>query len=195
MVAASMYRALILTLVLLPVGACASAQARAPVEPVALEVPPVPPRVIDTVPLPEPTAIPLVEELPASAPPATPPRARTPATRERGEPKPEAKPEPPDPDPVVQGPPPQPVPPLRTGSNGPEAERQILDILARANQLLDGVDRGVLSEDGKANYDSAKDSIQRAREAIRGSNWVLASRMAERAENIAKRLGGREILE
>lgn len=187
-----MYRALILTLLLLPAGACASTQARAPMEPVALDVPPVPPRAIDTVLLPEPTTIPLVEELPASTPAATPPRAR-PAARERGESKPEAKPDPPaDPDPVVQ-PSPAPVPPLRTGSsaNGPEAERQIKEILSRANLLLDGVDRNVLNEDGRANYDSAKDSIVRALDAMRGYNWVLARSIAERAENIAKRLGGR----
>jgi hypothetical protein len=189
-----MHRALILTLLLLPVGACASTQARAPVEAVALDVPPVPPRIIATVPLPEPPAIPLVEELPASAPAVTPPRARPTPPRERGEPKPEVKPElQAEPDPVVPVPPPAPVPPLRTSSfaNGPEADRLIKEILTRANQLLDGVDRNVLSDDGKANYDSAKDSIRRAQEALKGSNWVLARGMAESAENIAKRLGGR----
>jgi hypothetical protein len=76
---------------------------------------------------------------------------------------------------------------LRTGSSaGPEADRQIKEILARANQLLDVVDRNVLSDDGKANYDSAKDSIRRAHEALKGSNWVLARGMAESAENIAR---------
>ena len=188
-----MHRALILTLLLLPVGACASTQARAPVESVPLDVPPVPPRVIATVPLPEPPAIPLVEELPPPTPAAAPPRARPAPPRDRGEPKPEVKPElPSEPDPVVQGPQPAPVPPLRTGSSvGPEADRQIKEILARANQLLDVVDRNVLSDDGKANYDSAKDSIRRAHEALKGSNWVLARGMAESAENIARRLGGR----
>ena len=188
-----MHRALILTLLLLPAGGCASTQARAPVEPVTLDVPPVPPRVIDTVPLPEPPAIPLVEELPESVPVVTPPRTRPSPPRERGEPQPEVKPElQADPDPVVPVPPPAPVPPLRTGSSaGPEADRQIKEILARAGQLLDGVDRNVLNDDGKANYDSAKDSIRRAQEALKGSNWVLARGMAESAENIAKRLGGR----
>jgi hypothetical protein len=185
-----MYRALILSAVLLPAAACAAAQAKAPVGPVALDMAPVPPRVIDPAPLPEPAMIPLIEELPL--PPATPaPPKPRPQPRERVEAKPEAKPEPAEPDPVI--PPPALVPPLRTGTsaNGPEADRQIKEILGRANRLLEGVDRNSLSEDGKANFDSAKDSINRAEEALRASNWVLARSVADRAENIAKRLGGR----
>jgi hypothetical protein len=184
-------RALLLSVLLLPAAACASAQAKPALDPVALEVPPAPPRVIDAVPLPPPTTITPVEELPASAPAPAPAKPRA-QPRDRVEAKPEAKPEvPAEPDPGT--PPPAPVPPLRTGTsaNGPEADKQIREIIGRANRLLEGVDRNALSDDGKANYDQAKDSVNRAEAALRVSNFVLARQVAERAENIAKRLTGR----
>jgi uncharacterized protein (DUF885 family) len=82
------------------------------------------------------------------------------------------------------------VPPLRTGASatGAEAERQVKEIIARARHILDNVDTRGLSEDRVANYESAKDSLTRAEEAIKASNWVLARQVAERAENIAKLL-------
>jgi hypothetical protein len=188
-----MHRALLLTVLLLPAAGCASAQAKPATEPAALEVPPVPPRLIDSVPLPPPTSTAPVEQLPASTPPPVTQKPRPPA-RDRTEAKPDAKPDvPAEPDPASAPPPPAPVPPLRTGAsaNGPEADRQIREIINRANRLLEGVARTSLSEDRKANYDSAKDSIDRAEEALRASNFVLARSAAERAENIAKRLTGR----
>jgi hypothetical protein len=188
-----MYRALILAAFLLPAAACASAQAKAPVEPAPLDVPQVPPRVIDATPLPEPTDIPPVEELPSTAANPAPPRPR-PAPRAPAEtPKPETKPETaPDTD-ASSAPPPTPVPPLRPGTsaNGPEAERQIREILVRAKSLLEGVDRNSLSDERKANYDSARDSIKNAEDFLKASNWVLARSVAERAEKIAKLLSGR----
>ena len=188
-----MYRALIVLALLLPVGACASAQAKAPLESVSLEVPPVPPRVIDPPPI-EPPAIPLVEDLAApTASSPTPPKPR-PQARDlsRTEPKAEVKPETPDPEPV---PPPPPVGPLRTGTsaNGPEAERQIRETLGRAKRLLETVDLRGLSEDRKAAYDSAKDSMTRADEALKANNVVLARSLAERAENFAKLLISRQL--
>src|SRR4051812_9341291 len=134
-----MYRALILAALLAPAAACASAQAKAPAEPAPLDVPQAPPRVINAAPLPEPTDIPPVEELPPAAASPAPPKPK-PQPRDRTEaPKPEVKPET-APDESSSPPPPAPAPvaPLRTGAsgNGPEAERQIRDILARAKGLL-----------------------------------------------------------
>jgi outer membrane biosynthesis protein TonB len=187
-----MYRALLVVAVLLPVGACASAQAKAPVEPVALEVPPVPPRVIDPAPV-EPPPIPPVADLTVPTPAPTPAKPRPPVRdTTRTEPKTEAKPETPEPEPVSQ---PAPVAPLRTGTsaNGPEAERQIRDTLSRASKLLETVDPRGLSGDRKAAYDGAKDSITRADEALKASNVVLARSLAERAEKLAQLLTGRQI--
>ena len=183
-----MFRALLLFALLLPAGACASAHARAPVEPLSLEVPPAPPRVIDPAPV-EPPPIPLVEDLaaPAASSPTVPkPRPQN-RDANRPESKPEVKPETPEPEAV---PPPAPIAPLRTGTsaNGPEAERQIRDTLSRANKLLETVDVRGLSEDRKAAYDSVKDSISRAVEALKASNVVVARSLADRAENIARLL-------
>ncbi len=50
-----------------------------------------------------------------------------------------------------------------------------------------------LSDDRKATYESAKDSIARAEEALKTSNMVLARPLAERAETYAKLVSGRQI--
>jgi hypothetical protein len=189
-----MYRALLIVALLLPVGACASAQAKAPLESVPLDVPPAPPRVINPAPV-EPPPIPLVEDLPPPSPsPTVPARPRPPRDSSRTEPKGDSRPDTPEPEPAAQ-PAPTPVAPLRTNSAaaGPEAERQIRDTINRANRLLETVDARSLSDDRKATYDSAKDSILRAEEALKTSNMVLARSLAERAEAFAKLVSGRQI--
>ena len=188
-----MYRALLIVALLLPVGACASAQAKAPVESAPLEVPQVPPRVIDPAPV-EPPPIPLVEDVPPPTPSATTPaRPRPPRDANRTEPKTDARPDTPEPEPVAPAPPLQ--APLRTGAaaSGPEAERQVRDTINRANKLLETVDARGLGDDRKATYDSAKDSILRAEDALKASNMVLARSLAERAETFAKLVSGRQI--
>jgi hypothetical protein len=189
-----MYRALLIVALLLPVGACASAQAKAPLESEPLDVPPVPPRVIDPAPV-EPPPIPPVEDLPAPTPStATPTRPRPPRDPNRVEPKNDSRPDTPEPEPAPQPAPPLPAP-LRTGTaaTGPEAERQIRETLGRANRLLETVDVRGLSDDRKATYESAKDSLARAEEALKTSNMVLARQLADRAETYAKLVSGRQI--
>ena len=63
-----MYRTLLLAALTLPAAACASAQAKAPIEPVSLEVPAVPPRVVETVVIDPPPAPPPEEPIQAPAP-------------------------------------------------------------------------------------------------------------------------------
>ena len=187
-----MIRALPLLAMLVPLCACASAQARAPVESVALEVPPVPPRQIHPAPVDLPT-IPLVEDL-LMPPPSPAPAKPRPPVREttRTEPRAETKPEVVEPEPIPV-PPPPPVAPLRTvtAANGPETERQIREVLDRATRLLETVDLRGMSDDRRAAFESAKDSITRAQEALKAFNVVLARSLAERAENFAKLLVGR----
>jgi hypothetical protein len=191
-----MYRAIVVAALTLPAAACASAQARTPIEPVSLEVPVVPPRVVETVVI-APPPLPAVEE-PAQAP-APPPATRTrPPNRDanRGDARPDPKPEPePEPEPSVT-PVAPPVPPLRTGTpsaSTDETRRQIVDIVQRARGLLEGMDTRPMSADRLANYESAKDSILRAEAALKLSNLVLAKQLAEKAENIARQLSGREV--
>ncbi len=191
-----MYRAFVVAALTLPAAACASAQARTPIEPVSLDVPVVPPRVVETVVI-APPPLPPVEE-PAQTP-TPPPATRTrPANRDanRGEARPDPKPDPAEPEPEpVTTPVAPPVPPLRTGTQSAstdETKRQIMDIVQRARQMLDGVDTRTMSEDRLGNYESARDSLLRAEAALKVPNLVLARQHAVRAENIAKLLSGRE---
>jgi len=135
-----------------------------------------------------------VEDIPPPTPSATAPtRPRPPRDANRTEPKTDARPDTPEPEPVVPPPPLQ--APLRTGTaaSGPEAERQVRDTINRANKLLETVDARGLGDDRKATYDSAKDSILRAEDALKASNMVLARSLAERAETFAKLVSGRQI--
>ena len=188
-----MYRAIVVAVLTIPAAACASAQARTPIEPVSLDVPVVPPRLVETVVIDLPPAPPVEE--PAQAPaPAPTTRVRPPRDANRGETRPDPKPEPveePAATPVTP-----PVPPLRTGtpsSSTDEAKRQIMDIVQRARQLLDGMDTRGMSDDRLGNYESAKDSLLRAEAALKVPNLVLARQHAVRAESIAKLLSGREV--
>jgi len=187
-----MYRTLLLAALTLPAAACASAQAKPPIEPVSLEVPAVPPRVVETVVIDPPPAPPPEEPIQAPAP-ATAPKSR-PVNRDRPETRPDPKPEP-EPDPVTT-PVAPPVPPLRTGpeaTNPDEAKRQINEIIGHARQLLDGMDTRRLSDDRLGNYESAKDSLALAETALKASNLVMAKQHAVRADNIAKLLTGRQV--
>jgi hypothetical protein len=187
-----MPRAFLILAMLLPAAGCASAQAKAPVEPVALEVPAVPPRVIEPVTIAAPQPVPVDTTVaPAPAPAAPKPRPSASGNAQR----PESKPDTVKPDSSVEQdiPPPAPVPPLRTGgqSSGPEVARQIRESLARNRTLLGGFDARTWSEDRKAALESAKDSIDRAYEALQAGNVVLAKSLADRAETLAKLLLGR----
>jgi len=191
-----MYRALLIVVLTLPAAACASAQAKTPIEPVSLEVPTVPPRVVETVVIDPPPAPPVEEPVQAPAP-ATAPKTR-PAARDRAETRPEPKPEP-EPDPATQQPVAPPVPPLRTGTGtgtetaSTDEAKRIAEILQNARKLLDGVDTRGMSDDRLGNYESAKDSLLRAETALKASNLVLARQHATRAENIAKLLIARQV--
>jgi hypothetical protein len=192
-----MTRALLLACLVLPAAACASAQAKAPAGPVALEVPPVPPRTIAALPADEPPEIEPVQPLPAQQEPPPPPRPRpqprpsgnqsSQQTETKPEPAQEAAPSSQQPQTST------PVPPLRapgTG-DGPEAEREVEKIIARAEQLLQNIDYRYLSQERRVLYDSAKNFINQSQEAMKVSNLVLARSLAERAENTAKQLSGR----
>ena len=84
--------------------------------------------------------------------------------------------------------PPPPVAPLRTSTTptGPEATRQIREILDHAADARQG--RLALSDDRKANYNSAKAYMQQAEEALKKEELTQARALAERAVNIAKLL-------
>lgn len=181
-------RIIILLFVALGASACATTQAAAPVERPALEVPPVPPRVIEPAPAPLAPPEPVPELPPAPAAPKPRPAQRDTA-------KPEPKPETPPVEPQPAAPPAaQPaVPPLRT-ANSPdsaEATRQISDIRNRAKKLLEGTDYQKLSQEQQAQYDNAKRFIDEADEALKAKNFEFARGVAEKAERLARELQGR----
>ena len=192
-----MKRTLLLLALALQAAACAAARAQVPPEDhPALVVPPVPPRAIDPIPA-ESQPIEPVGELPPA--PASPPRPKPPA-REQNRPatsdsKPDPKPaETPAVDPATTQQPPAaaPVPPLRTAGtgDGPEMAKQVRDTLDRANRMLNNVDYQALKPDSRANYDNAKSFLKQAEDMLKANNIVAAKLLADRAENIAKQLGG-----
>jgi hypothetical protein len=191
-----MKRALLL-LIVLPAAACASASAKAKAPEVRppLSVPPPPPRVIEPLPSTEAPSLEPVADLPAPpTPPAPRPRQQAPRDQAKVEPKPENnKPESPPETATATTPAAAPVPPLRTGStaDGPEAVKQVRDVMDRANRMLLSIDYRNLGNERKANYDSAKNFIKQAEEALKTGNSVFAKSLADNAERIAKELGGK----
>ena len=192
-----MKRTLLLLALALQAAACTAARAQVPPEDrPALVVPPVPPRAIEPIPA-EPPPIEPVGELPPA--PASPTRPKPPTRETNRAANADAKPDPkPTETPVVdpaastQQPAAPPVPPLRTPgtADGPEIAKQVRETLDRASRMLNNVDYQALKPDSRANYDNAKSFIKQAEEALKANNSVAAKLLADRAENIAKQLGG-----
>ena len=189
-------RGLVVLLTTSLAAACVTTRAQAPTTRPALEVPPVPPRVIEPAPTPPtPTPEP-VADLPAA--PTTPPRPR-PTARENASREATAKPDPKPPEnPVVEPTPAQPtppatsVPPLRTArtADGAQAERQIRDIIGRANSLLGRVNYQKLTAERRKAYDQAKQFIEGAELGIKEGKFEYALELADKAETLAKELQG-----
>jgi hypothetical protein len=170
-------------------SACASAQAKAPADRPDLDVPLPPPRTIVPPPRAEPATLEPVNELPAAPAPVTRPRPAASSAAPRTEPKPE-------PPPVVEQPPPTPPPPapqLRTpgSADGPEAARQVRDLIERAQRALNAIDFQRLSAAQKGQYNNAKLMIAQAEEQVKGSNFDNARELAVKATRIATELPGR----
>ncbi|HMF60398.1 MAG TPA: hypothetical protein VK595_08500 [Vicinamibacterales bacterium] len=170
-------------------AACASAQAKSPSDRPNLEVPPVPPRVVEAKvvepPPPEP-----VEELPPVA--QLPPQKRTTPPRDTA--KVEPKPAEPAPEqPAASTPVAPPVPQLRTPStvDGAETTRQIHDVIERAKKGLGSIDYTRLSTERRNQYEQAKLMVTQSEDALKGSNFEFARNLAEKADRLAKELQGR----
>ena len=182
-------------------SACATTRAAAPVERPPLDVPPVPPRVVEASPVPDlgnPEPVPdLPPERPASPPATSKPRASNSRDNSRDTQKPEVKPV--EPVPQVEQPPaapPQaaaPPPTIRTPATADTAasERQIRDIMQRAQVGLGNVDFDRLSPPRKKAYNEAKDFIGLAEAALKASNFEQAKDLAGKAEKLANELQGR----
>ncbi len=171
-------------------AACASAQAKSAADRPTLEMPPVPPRVIEAAPMdpPQPETVP---DLPAPPAPASPPpRVRNPpASRETAKPEPKPEPPPVEQSTTVTAPAPA-LPQLRTPGtpDGPEAARQVSVVIDRATKTLASIDYRKLTNARKADYDSAKLTITQSENALKSGKFDIALNLAEKAEGIAKEL-------
>lgn len=173
---------------------CAKARANIKPEPLSLEVPAPPPRVIVPPDLdPEPAQPPVSEPEPQQEKPA----------RRPSQPRPDGKAGPARTEKKVEVPPPpvaeavHPVPPptatLHQALPGAptEVERQVRDQLAQATGDLRRVDYLALNADAKSQYDTAKRFIEQAEQALKEKNLVFAAKVAEKAAGLAASLVGR----
>jgi hypothetical protein len=169
--------------------ACKTARAATPVERPNLDVPPAPPRVIETAPPVEPPPPEPVGDLPAPPVGGT---SRPKPSRDTGNSaKPEVKPEtPPDPQPVAPIAPTPPPPQLRAPglASGPETAGEIRGILERASGMLNNTDYAKLTKTRQASYDTAKRFHSEGEKELKAGNFVLAKELAEKAERLAKEL-------
>jgi hypothetical protein len=187
--------AIVLLLGALGAACSATTRAQAPIERPALEVPPVPPRVIEAAPPPEIVSIEPVSELPPPPPEAKPPRRNSPReTTAKEASKPEVKPEttttatePPS-TPAAQNV--QPAPQLRTPATADTAaaEREVREIVQRARNILNGIDFQRLTPERKKEYQNAKDIADQADTALKTSDFELAKGLAQTAEKLAREL-------
>ncbi|MDQ3070886.1 MAG: hypothetical protein M3R55_14305 [Acidobacteriota bacterium] len=170
-----MRRLVLLALLTLP-AACATAQARVPVAPQPLDVPPVPARVI--VPEIEETAPPAADPGPAKAAPqrADPParqaeRTETarPGTPERTEESPRPR-----------------TPPT---ANEEQAERDTRAVMGRASATLNALNQAALSPAARQQFETARRFITQADNALKIRNYVFARNLADKADTLARQLG------
>jgi outer membrane biosynthesis protein TonB len=181
-VTGSTHRLAVLLLLGLGMSGCVTNRAQMPEPQPTLNVPPVPPRAIELPPVVEtPVEPPPVEPVPTPTSSNKPKPSRPPAEA-KADPKQDTPIEP-----VAATPTPAPVAQLRTPATptGPEAVRQIREILDSTQKMLDSV-QPPLSDDRKANLTSARALMQQSEEALRKEELTQARSFAERALNIAR---------
>ena len=175
-------------------SACVTTRAATPVERPALDVPPVPPRIIEPAPTPEATSPEPVNNLPPEKP--APPAALRPRPQPSRDIQKPADPKPIElPAPVEQPatPPLSVAPVLRTPAtaDAAAAERQIRDTLSKVQNGLNNVNFQRLSDGAKKAYNEVKDFMVGAEAAIKTSNFELGKELASKAEKLANELQGR----
>jgi hypothetical protein len=184
--------------VLLTAAGCASTSAKARTDPAPLTIPEPPPRLIE--PLPEVAAMPVPEPErrdPVPPAPRLPPRQRDTGQATRSDPKPvDPAAKPLDPVPVTEAPLP-PAPERRAELRTPEtaneqtAAREVQETIDRASRTLGRIDYKTLAKDGQEQYNTAKNFIDQAKQALEARNYIHAKFSADKADTIAKGLTGR----
>jgi hypothetical protein len=139
-------------------------------------VPPTPPARL-VVPIVEKPTLPDTTEAAPTPAPVTPNRPR--------DPRPQTPPPPVTPPPVVQPDPTPPPPVLSTTANTADFERRIRERLKNANGDLARIDPRTLGADARAQYDAAKGFVRQCEEALKVSNLMFASQLADKAATMA----------
>lgn len=173
-------RAAAALLLLAAVSACGKVQAKLPAPMPALDMPSPPGRLIVPSSIPEPTPEPTPTPI---APPPAKPKDPPPTTRpERPSPTPT---------PTPDAAPPAAPPVLQTTSSSTELERlesNAKSQLLTAQRDLDRVNYRGLNSDAKLQYDTARQYIGQAEDALRIKNYVFASQLADKAAVLASLL-------
>jgi hypothetical protein len=191
---ASTTLAVVLVLAGTGMAGCARSRPSTAPTPVALNVPPPPPRVISTPPEPVAPTEATTLERPA---PARPVRTNRPAvarndngrngaeaTRVEAVTEPAVAPVAPEPAPAPAG------PLLRTPQTADETEaaRRTRDVLGRAKTMLERVAVGSLGTQAQQQHATALRFVEQAEQAMVDRNFVLATYLADKAETLAKGL-------
>src|SRR5262245_35756198 len=165
-------------------GCARRVQARAVIEPPRLNVPPPPPRVVETVVVEAPQPEPEPQEPPAPAPveqPAAPPRPpRAGASRAAEPPKAETPPaEPVGPKPEEAKPPAPPPLQAIPAQQEIKVEAEVRNLLRRASSDLNRVDYRALGAAARTQYEQAKGFMTQSEEALRVKQLVFARVLAD----------------
>jgi hypothetical protein len=67
-------------------------------------------------------------------------------------------------------------------------ERKVRDLLRRAANDINRVNRGRLNADGRAQYDQSKRLAEQAEQAVKERNWIFAGTLADKAATLAAEL-------
>lgn len=160
-----------------------------------LNVPAPPPHVIEPAPEPEPE--PVNELPPAPTPPSgatRSPRREAPKPQASESKQPESKTEPPvEPAPAPPPAKPEPSVQLRTPATADTSTvaKTVRATIDRAKSTLSSVNYGPLNNERKKAYNDVKLFIEQAEDALKQGNLVFAQSIANKAETLAKELGGR----
>jgi len=192
-----LYIGLVCAAIALPMtsAACARPKAKTIAELPPLEMPPAPPREIESNESEPPPPVLLPTEPARNAPPRTRPSApaREPRASETARPEP-ARPETTT---EIESPRAEEVPrPATTLQTTPpeaegEVERNIRQTMQRATNDLNRIDYRVLNADARTQYDTAKSLIKQADTAVKSKNLVFAKSVADKAAALAAQLGGK----
>lgn len=178
----------------LAAGGCTRKVVAAAPAPVPLAMPSLPPRIVGPVMVPEDRPEPVAEatttptQRPAPRPPRLANRPPDPAAETAVEDPQRTRAESAE---AVPAPPPAPLLRTRETANDVEAAKKVQDVLRRAEQNLAKVNYRNLTDNGRAQADTARRFITQAGDALEKRQLVFAMSLADKAEALSTSLANR----